>query len=181
MSMEWNKIFGAVLLAGLIAMLAGFVAEVLVHPKPLEKSAYVIAVPEGQGQGADTKGSGAPSGPGDIAPLLAKADPAAGQTAAKACAACHSFDKGGASKVGPNLYGIVGAKHGHMEGFAYSDALKGKQAPWNYEELNQFLYDPKGYAPGTKMTFAGVKKDQDRANIIAYLRSLSDNPAPLPQ
>ena len=181
MSMEWNKIFGAVLLAGLIAMLAGFVAEVLVHPKSLEKSAYVIAVPEGQGKGAETKGGGAPSGPGDIAPLLAKADPAAGQTAAKACAACHSFDKGAAAKVGPNLYGIVGAKHAHMEGFAYSDAIKGKQGPWNYEELNHFLYDPKGYAPGTKMTFAGVKKDQERANIIAYLRSLSDSPAPLPQ
>ena len=180
MSMEWNKIFGAVLLAGLIAMLAGFISEVLVHPKTPEKAAYVIAVPEGKG--GDTKGGGgAPAGPGEIAPLLAKADPAAGQTAAKACAACHSFDKGAASKVGPNLYGIVGAKHGHLEGFAYSDAIKSHPGNWDYAELNHFLYDPKGYAPGTKMTFAGVKKDQDRANIIAYLRSLSDNPAPLPQ
>lgn len=180
MSMEWNKIFGAVLLAGLIAMLAGFISEVLVHPKTPEKAAYVIAVPEGKG--GDTKGGGgAPAGPGEIAPLLAKADPAAGQTAAKACAACHSFDKGAPGKVGPNLYGIVGAKHGHVEGFAYSDAIKGHAGNWDYAELNKFLYDPKGYAPGTKMTFAGVKKDQDRANIIAYLRSLSDNPAPLPQ
>lgn len=180
MSMEWNKIFGAVLLAGLIAMLTGFASEVLVHPKKLEKNAYVVAVPEGQGKAADTKG-GAPSGPGDIAPLLAKADPAAGQAAAKACAACHTFDKGAPAKVGPNLYGIVGSKHGHMEGFAYSDAIKSHAGNWDYAELNKFIYDPKAYAPGTKMTFAGVKKDQERANIIAYLRSLSDNPAPLPQ
>lgn len=181
MSMEWNKIFGAVLLAGLIAMLTGFMSEVLVHPKTPEKAAYVIAVPEGKG--ADTKGGGggAPAGPGDIAPLLAKADPAAGQAAAKACASCHSFDKGAAAKVGPNLYGIVGSKHGHMEGFAYSDAIKGHAGNWDYAELNKFIYDPKAYAPGTKMTFAGVKKDQERANIIAYLRSLSDSPAPLPQ
>ncbi|MCW2238074.1 c-type cytochrome [Azospirillum canadense] len=180
MSMEWNKIFGAVLLAGLIAMLTGFMSEVLVHPKTPEKAAYVIAVPESKG--GDTKGGGgAPAGPGDIAPLLAKADPAAGQAAAKACASCHSFDKGAAAKVGPNLYGIVGSKHGHMEGFAYSDAIKGHAGNWDYAELNKFIYDPKAYAPGTKMTFAGVKKDQERANIIAYLRSLSDSPAPLPQ
>ncbi|MBP2315143.1 c-type cytochrome [Azospirillum soli] len=178
MSMEWNKIFGAVLLAGLIAMLSGFVAEVLVHPRQLEKAAYVVAMPEGQGK-AET--AAAPSGPAPIGPLLASADPAAGQAASKACAACHSFDKGGANKVGPNLYGIVGAKHGHIDGFAYSDAIKGKAGDWNYDELNKFLYDPKAYAPGTKMTFAGLKKDQERANVIAYLRSLSDNPAPLPQ
>ena len=136
------------------------------------------AMPEGQGK-AET--AAAPSGPAPIGPLLASADPAAGQAASKACAACHSFDKGGANKVGPNLYGIVGAKHGHIDGFAYSDAIKGKAGPWNYDELNKFLYDPKAYAPGTKMTFAGLKKDQERANVIAYLRSLSDNPAPLPQ
>ncbi len=179
MSMEWNKIFGAVLLAGLVAMLAGFAAEVLVHPKSLEKPAYVVAMPDGAAQAP--KAGAAPSGPAEIGPLLAKADADAGKAATKACAACHSFDKGGAAKVGPNLYGIVGAAHGHMEGFAYSDAIKGKAGPWNYDELNHFLYDPKGYAPGTKMSFAGVKKDQERANIIAYLRSLSDNPAPLPQ
>ncbi|MHA7060625.1 c-type cytochrome [Azospirillum argentinense] len=179
MSMEWNKIFGAVLLAGLIAMLAGFAAEVLVHPKTPEKPGYVVAMPDGAAPAPS--GGAAPSGPAEIAPLLAKADAAAGQSAAKACAACHSFDKGGPNKVGPNLYGIVGAPHGHLDGFAYSDAIKGKAGPWNYDELNHFFYDPKAYAPGTKMTFAGVKKDQERANIIAYLRSLSDSPAPLPQ
>ncbi|AWK87457.1 c-type cytochrome [Azospirillum thermophilum] len=179
MSMEWNKIFGAVLLAGLIAMLTGFAAQVLVRPHKLEKSAYVVATPEGQAKPADT--AGAPAGPAPIGPLLAKADPAAGQTAAKACAACHSFDKGGANKVGPNLYGIVGNHKGHLQGFAYSDALVKTGGEWTYDELNKFLYDPKGYAPGTKMTFAGLKKDQERANVIAYLRSLADSPQPLPQ
>ena len=177
MSMEWNKIFGAVLLAGLIAMLTGFAAEVLVHPKELEQNAYVVAVP--QGQGAATTAA-APSGPAEIGPLLASADPAAGQAAAKACAACHSFDKGGPNKVGPNLYGIIGAPKGHIQGFAYSEGLIKTGGQWDYASMNKFLYSPKEYAPGTKMTYAGLKKDQERANIIAYLRSLSDNPAPLP-
>ncbi|HYG91896.1 MAG TPA: cytochrome c family protein [Azospirillum sp.] len=177
--MEANKIFGAILLALLIGTLSGFIAEVLVHPKPLEKAAYVIAVPE---TAAKTEAGAAPTGgPAAIGPLLASADLAAGQTAAKACAACHSFNKGEPGKVGPNLYGLVGGPKAHVQGFAYSDALAKKGGNWDYEDLNRFLHDPKGYAPGTKMTFAGVKKDQERANIIAYLRSLSDNPPPLPQ
>jgi len=180
MSMEWNKIFGAVLLAGLIAMLTGFVAEVLVHPKELEQNAYVVALPEGAGAPAGGGGA-APAGPAEIGPLLASADPAAGQTAAKACVSCHSFEKGGANKVGPNLYNVVGAPKGHADGFAFSEALTKTEGPWDYDALNKFLYDPKGYAPGTKMTFAGVKKDQDRANIIAYLRAMTDSPPPLPQ
>ena len=179
MSMEWNKIFGAVLLAGLIAMLAGFASKVLVHSKPLEKSVYVVATPEGAAPAAD-KGA-APAGPAPIAPLLAAASPENGQKVAKACAACHSFDKGGANKVGPNLYGTVGAPKGHIQGFSYSDALVKTGGSWTYDELNKFLYDPKAYAPGTKMTFAGLKKDDDRAAVIAYLRSLADSPQPLPQ
>jgi len=179
MSMEANKIFGAILLALLIGTLSGFIAEVLVHPKALEKPAYVIAVPETAGK---TEAASAPTGaPAAIGPLLAKADPAAGQTASKACAACHSFNKGEAGKVGPNLYGLVGGPKAHVQGFGYSEALAKKGGNWDYEELSQFLHDPKGYAPGTKMTFAGIKKDQERANIIAYLRSLHDSPPPLPQ
>lgn len=179
MSMEWNKIFGAVLLAGLIAMLTGFASKVLVHSKPLEKSVYVVATSEGAAPAADK--AAAPTGPAPIAPLLAAASPENGQKVAKACAACHSFDKGGANKVGPNLYGTVGAPKGHIQGFSYSDALVKTGGSWTYDELNKFLYDPKGYAPGTKMTFAGLKKDEDRAAVIAYLRSLADSPQPLPQ
>lgn len=181
MSMETNKIFGAILLALLIGTMSGFIAEVLVHPKALEKPAYVIAVPEAAAPADAAAPAGGGGAPAAIGPLLAKADAGAGQTAAKACAACHSFNKGEAAKVGPNLYGVVGGPKAHQQGFGYSDAIAKKGGEWGYEELNQFLHDPKGYAPGTKMTFAGVKKDQERANIIAYLRSLSDNPPPLPQ
>jgi len=180
MSMEANKIFGAILLALLIGTLSGFIAEVLVHPKELEQNAYVIPVPEG-GAAGKADAAAAPAGPAPIGPLLASADPAAGQTASKACAACHSFGKGEPGKVGPNLYGIVGGPLAHQQGFAYSDAIAKKGGNWDYEALNQFLADPKGFAPGTKMVFAGVKRDQERANIIAYLRSLHDSPPPLPQ
>jgi cytochrome c len=177
MSMEFNKAFAAVLLAGLIAMMSGFIADKLVEPAHLEKNAYVV---DTSAVSAPATADAAPAGPAPIAPLLASASPEAGQKSIRACASCHSFEQGGANKVGPNLYGVVGAAHGHVEGFAYSDAIKSKEGPWSYDELNAFLYDPKGYAPGTKMTFAGVKNDQERANIIAYLRSISPNAPPPP-
>jgi len=97
------------------------------------------------------------------------------------CIACHSFNEGGKAGVGPNLYGVVGAPHGHMAGYAYSAALKGKEGPWTYDEMNQWLKKPSAYAPGTKMSFAGLSDAKARANVIAYLRSLSPNPEPLPQ
>ena len=116
-----------------------------------------------------------------LAPLLAKADPKAGEAFAKTiCLICHTANEGGRAVVGPNLYNVVGGPHAHMEGFAYSAAMKSKTGPWSYEELNRWLYKPAEYAPGTKMAFPGIPDAQLRANVIAWLRSLSADPQPLP-
>jgi cytochrome c len=114
--------------------------------------------------------------------MLASADPATGQklTMQQGCVACHSFNEGGKAGIGPNLYGVIGAPHAHMQGYDYSAALKAKQGPWTYAELNEWLTKPAAYAPGTKMTYAGLADEKKRADIIAYLRSLSPHPEPLP-
>lgn len=176
--MESNKFFAAVLIAGILAMLSGFVAKQVIHVEAPEENAFKIeALAEG---GADA-GGGAAAVAEPILALLASADVAKGQNSSKACAACHTFNKGEPARVGPNLWGIVNNKHAHMEGFAYSDAMKAMHdTNWGYEELNTFLWNPKKHVPGTKMVFAGIKKPADRANVIAYLRSLSDSPAALP-
>jgi cytochrome c len=116
-----------------------------------------------------------------IAPLLASADPVAGEAyAKKVCAQCHSLNDGGKAIIGPNLYGVVGGPHAHMAGFNYSDALKAKQGPWTYDELFAWLTKPDAYAPGTRMAFPGIKNEKLRLDVIAYLRTLSRDPAPLP-
>jgi cytochrome c len=179
--MELNKIVAAILLAGVIAMTTGFVAELLVEPHELEQAAYT---PGGAAPApAEAPAETAPAVP-SIDALLASADPAAGESTARACQACHSFDKGGPNKVGPNLYGVLGGPMAHAQGFRYSPAIAEKGAggaTWTYDELNTFLHAPREAIPGTIMSFAGVKDDQERANVIAYLRSLSDNPVPLPE
>jgi cytochrome c len=124
------------------------------------------------------------AGGGDppIATLLASADAARGDADTKklGCVVCHTFNEGGKAGLGPNIYGIVGAPHAHMQGYTYSPALKGKEGPWTYDALNEWLKKPSAYAPGTKMTFAGVADAKERADIIAYLRSLAATPQPLP-
>jgi cytochrome c len=129
---------------------------------------------------AGTQEAAASETPVDMMALIRTADPAAGQAIAKKCLTCHSLDQGGAAKTGPNLWNIVGGPHAHMEGFKYSTAMQASTGTWDYAALDQFLTSPKAYIPGTKMTFPGVKKPADRAAVIAYLRSLSDNPVPLP-
>lgn len=179
-SLESNKIAAAVLTAGVVAMLSGFVAELLYHPHvELEENAYVVAATEG---GTETAMVAEEPTLEPIAPLLAAADPANGEKVAKKCGACHSFDDGGPNKVGPNLYDLVNRPIGTHGGFSYSDDLAGMSGEtWTYEHLNTFLHKPKDFAPGTKMSFAGLKKEQDRADLIAWLRTLSGNPAPLPE
>lgn len=177
-NLEFNKIFASLLIAGIIAMLCGFIAKQIVHPESLEKNAVLIDV----AVAADAGGAGAkPAGPEPILAMLASADIAKGQQVAKQCSACHSFDKGGKNMVGPNLWSVVGRKKDSMAGFAYSGALETTGGPtWTYAELNHFLYKPKAYASGTKMNFLGIKKPEDRAAIIAYLHSLNDSPLPWP-
>jgi cytochrome c len=119
-------------------------------------------------------------GGGDLSALLASADPADGEKVFKKCKACHTAEQGGPNRVGPNLWNVVGGPKAHAEGFSYSDAITGLGGDWTYADLNAFLEKPKDYAPGTKMTFAGLKKPEDRAAVIAYLRTLSDSPKPLP-
>lgn len=175
-SLETNKLLAALLTAGIIASGSGVVSRILYHPEVPEEPAYAIAVPEaGGGEAAAGDEAAQP-----IGVLLASADAGAGEGVAKKCAACHSFEEGGANKIGPALHGVVGREIAAAEGFAYSDALASLEGTWDHEHLSQFLADPKGYAPGTKMAFAGVKQDGDRADLILYLQSISPDAPPLP-
>ena len=176
-SFELNKILGAVLATCLILLALSIGAGALFTPEKPAKPGYAIAVKE---TGAGGKpAAGEPEKP--IAVLLASASVEKGAAAAKQCASCHTFEKGGPNRVGPNLYDIVGHERGTGRGgFNFSAAMKAKGGEWSYDELNKFLKDPRGYIPGTAMTFAGLSRDSQRADVIAYLRSLSDSPKPLP-
>ncbi len=174
----FNKVAAAVLSAGLLAMLTGFIAREFFHPHHLEKPAYQIAA--GVPSAGEKQTASAPAGPAPIAPLLAKANVEEGKKIAHKCESCHTLDKGGKNKIGPNLWGVIGRKHASHPGFSYSSAMQALKGSWDYDSLNKFIYSPRADIPGTKMTFIGIKNDQERADVIAYLRTLSDNPKPLP-
>jgi cytochrome c len=177
-SFEFNKYAGAVLTGLLTMTVIGFIGNALVSPHHLEQNAYPVAGAE-PAQSTQQQAA-APAAVEPIAPLLASANVQAGQAVAKACAACHTFEKGGPSRVGPNLWGVVAGKRAHAQGFNYSQAMQSAGGTWTYEDLNKYLFDPKAAIPGNRMSFAGVKKTQDRANLIAWLRTQADSPAALP-
>jgi cytochrome c len=175
-SFELNKILGAILGTCILLLVTSFTASAIFAPNKLQKPGFAIAVKEEAAGGEKT----AAPPPEPIEKLLQTASVQKGEASAKKCAACHTFAKGEKNGVGPNLYGIVGDKKGEGRGFNFSAAMKAKGGAWTVDDLNQFISNPKGFVPGTAMGFAGIPKDSERADVIAYLNSLSDHPAPLP-
>ena len=177
-SLEFNKIFGAVLTAGIAFVGLGIVSDNVVHPARLEHSALAI-----KGADAPSSAPAAAAGPviPPLAPLLVKANVADGEAfTKKICVACHNFKQGGPNLVGPALYGVVGRQQASAPGYTYSAALKSHRGKWTYAALNKWLLKPSAYAPGTKMAYAGISNDQIRADVVDYLHTLSTSPEPLP-
>ena len=178
-SWEWNKIAGAVLGTLIFVMVVRIASESLFEVEPPAKPGYVV---EGVEETA-TASNAAPveEAMPDWGTVLASADVAKGHDISHKCEQCHDLSKGGPNKIGPNLYGVVGRPRASHPGFDYSASMKAKGGKWTFTELDKFLTHPQGYIPGTKMTFAGFENPKKRADIIAYLRTLSDHPAPLPE
>jgi cytochrome c len=176
-SFELNKILGAVLATCIVLLVTNFGANALFAAKEPEKPGFAIAAKE-EGHGGKEAAKAEPSEP--IEKLLQTASVEKGQAAAKVCATCHTFEKNGPNRVGPNLYGILGDHVGEGRGFNFSGPMKAKGGTWSYDDLNKFIANPKAFIPGTAMGFAGIQKDSQRADVIAYLRSLADSPVPLP-
>jgi cytochrome c len=168
-----NTIAGWVLAGGIVALGLSIVTGMYFHPEAPEKEGFAV-VAEAAGEAG-----GAAAVP--IATLLATADIAKGEAVFKKCAACHTINQGGANGIGPNLWAAMGKPHGHVPGFAYSDALKSVPGNWDWEGMDKWLANPKKYAPGTKMTFAGLGNPEERANLILYLNAQGSNlPLPTP-
>jgi cytochrome c len=179
-SFEINKLIGGLLGTVFVIFSVGIVSDSLFASPAPEKPGYVIEAAEPAEGGAEAPAAKAVP----IADLLAKADPKKGEAIFKKCQACHSGEKGGPNKVGPDLWSVVDRPVGEHQGFAYSSGMKefskGGSEKWTYDNLNHFLTSPKNFVKGTAMGFAGLKKDDERADLIAFLRTLSDSPVPLP-
>ena len=185
--LELNKIAASILVAGLVATVTGAVTGALYyggakhagHDEP--KRGYTI---EGVETAGDAGGAAAvDAGPVDILPYLATADMAKGQELVKRCTTCHTFEKGGPNRTGPNQWSLIGSDVAHKGDFNYSDAMKALhgQKKWGFQELSEFLANPKKYVPGNRMSYAGLKKPEERAALLVYLNSLSDAPLAIPK
>ncbi|HEX8511791.1 MAG TPA: cytochrome c family protein [Allosphingosinicella sp.] len=169
-----NTIAGWVLGAGIVALGASIVSGEMFHQERPEKMGYPI-------EGVVIKGEPGAEAEVPIANLLAAADPGKGSQQFNKCTACHTINKGGAgTPTGPNLWGVMGRAIAKNPGFSYSPALAGKGGNWDWESMSQWIKSPRDFAPGTKMTFAGIGKAEDRANLLAYLNAQTDSPLPLP-
>ena len=176
-SFEYNKIAGGVLFALLVLFGVQNIGEVLYHTEHLEEPAYAVPgiVTEQAGGAAEQ-----PAGP-SFEVALASADPSAGAKLVNKCDTCHTREPGGANKIGPNIYGVVGRPVASVAGFAYSDSMKKLGGTWDFQKLEQFITNPRKVVPGTKMSFPGMPDVEDRAALIAYLNTLSASPLPLPK
>ena len=177
-SFELNKIIASILLVALLVIGLGKLADGVFHVKQPKNPGYQVEI-ENQSTSLVTQVSEVEEKI-DIVAIMALGDVTAGEKIFKKCAACHSIEKGGANKIGPALYGVVGSKVGHVSDYKYSKALATYGKQWSFEELNGFLTKPASYLKGTKMSYAGLRKEADRASVIKYLNQNSDSPIPLP-
>ena len=177
-SFELNKIIAAVLMVALLIIGIGKISDIVFHVEKPKTPGYAVDVE--QAITTSTTKSEAVEEKIDIASLLAMGDLAVGEKVFKKCAACHSIVKGGKNNIGPALYNVVGRKVGVVNDYKYSKALSGYGKKWTFEELNGYLIKPAKWIKGTKMAFAGLRKEKDRASVILYLNQSSDNPLPLP-
>jgi cytochrome c len=177
--LELNKVAASILLAALIAMVTGKIADVLYIPKlNVAHKGYVVDVASSEATNASADDTNQP--PVDIKQLLASADAGSGETVFKKCSVCHTVEKGAPNKVGPNLYGVINSKKGEGKGYNFSNAMKNAGGTWTYEDLFKYLQKPQAYVPGTKMSFAGINDPKKIADLIKYINSFSDSPQPLP-
>tara|TARA_B100001057_G_scaffold441697_1_gene476504 strand:- start:207 stop:746 length:540 start_codon:yes stop_codon:yes gene_type:complete len=177
-SFEINKIVAAILMVALLVIGIGKLSDLVFHVEKPEKPGYVVELDQPSAETISTESSDEKKV--DLTALMAMGDVTAGEKIFKKCAACHSINKGGKNNIGPALYNVVGRKIGGVTDYKYSKALAAYGKEWNFEELNGFLIKPAKWIKGTKMAYAGLRKEKDRASVIKYLNQNSDNPLPLP-
>ena len=179
-SFEINKIVASILLIALLFIGIGKVSDLVFHVDKPKTSGYLVELPENGKVKQITDKNNATAEEFDVVSLLALGDVTHGEKVFKKCSACHVVEKGGDNKIGPALYGVLGRKVAAIEDYKYSQALSGYGKEWTFEEMNGYLKKPQAWIKGTKMSFAGLRKEKDRASVILYLNQYSDNPLPLP-
>ena len=179
-SFEINKIIASILLVALLIIGIGKLSNIIFKVDKLESSAYKVDLPDNEAKQANQVNTTNVEDKVDISALMSLGDLAHGEKVFKKCSACHSIEAGGGNKIGPALYNVVGRKIAALQDYKYSKALVEYQKNWSFEELNGFLIKPQKWIKGTKMAYAGLRKEKDRASVILYLNKYSDNPLPLP-